>query len=226
MRLFDIAFDAGYAAQESFTRAFSSAFGDPPARFRKAHRPVPQVPASYSAHFELDRESIAFQPANYTEQALQVEISRKEPLPVVYLRHIGSYAECGQAWGRLFQYAGPKGLLGPRMSMIGICHDDPDVVAEGRVRYDACMVLSGVTVVDEPFGCKEIPGGDYGSTIHKGPYDSLAATYASLMGEWLPQSGREPLPIPCLEIYLNDPTSMAPADLRTEVRVPLAPVAP
>ena len=47
-------------------------------------------------------------------------------------------------------------------------------------------------------------------------------TYALLMGQWLPRSGRQVPPQPCFEIYLNDPGSTDPEDLVTDVYVPLA----
>ena len=58
---------------------------------------------------------------------------------------------------------------------------------------------------------------------HHGPYDKLNETYAALMGQWLPAHGREPRMDPCLEFYLNDPQTTAPADLLTDVCVPLKP---
>ena len=66
-----------------------------------------------------------------------------------------------------------------------------------------------------------IPGGDYATTTHFGPYEELGKTYAKLMGQWLPRSGRALAATPCFEVYLNDPNNTKPADLITDVFMPL-----
>jgi AraC family transcriptional regulator len=57
---------------------------------------------------------------------------------------------------------------------------------------------------------------------HTGPYATLAGAYAWLYGAWLPQSGHEPRDAPPIEVYVNDPRTTAPDQLRTDVRLPLA----
>ncbi len=69
-----------------------------------------------------------------------------------------------------------------------------------------------------------IGGGEYAVTTHHGPYDKLAETYAKLYGQWIPRNGRTPRSAPCFEIYLNDPESTEPAELLTDIHVPLEPV--
>ena len=75
---------------------------------------------------------------------------------------------------------------------------------------------------DGDVSVQEIQAREYAVAVHEGPYQNLATTYAGICGEWLPGSGREAATAPCLEFYLNDPNSTPPADLRTEVCVPLA----
>ena len=55
--------------------------------------------------------------------------------------------------------------------------------------------------------------------VHHGPYEdegpALAALYAFVAEQGLEPAG------PHTEVYLNDPSQTAPADLRTELRVPV-----
>ena len=55
--------------------------------------------------------------------------------------------------------------------------------------------------------------------VHHGPYEdegpALAALYAFVAEQGLTPAG------PHSELYLNDPSRVAPADLRTEIRVPV-----
>jgi AraC family transcriptional regulator len=52
----------------------------------------------------------------------------------------------------------------------------------------------------------------------KGPYSGLAAAYQHLYG---PEAQAALRDAPSFEIYLNDPTNTAPADLLTDVSMPL-----
>jgi hypothetical protein len=56
--------------------------------------------------------------------------------------------------------------------------------------------------------------------VHHGPYEdegpTLGALYAFVLAQGLTPAG------PHTEVYLNDPSRTAPADLRTEIRVPVA----
>lgn len=69
-------------------------------------------------------------------------------------------------------------------------------------------------------GSSELPGGGAALIIHRGSYRGLAATYDRLK-EWMATHGHETGPAPW-EVYTDDPSEVAEADLRTEVIWPLA----
>ncbi|MGU7784103.1 AraC family transcriptional regulator [Burkholderia sp. PU8-34] len=66
-----------------------------------------------------------------------------------------------------------------------------------------------------------VPGGEYAVLLHTGPYADLKAAYQWLYGDWLRHSGREAADAPPFELYLNTPMDAAPAELRTEIYLPL-----
>jgi AraC family transcriptional regulator len=72
-------------------------------------------------------------------------------------------------------------------------------------------------------GVQTIPGGDYAVMTHFGPYAKLGESYAKLLGQWLPRSGRNLRTAPCFEVYLNSPESTEPEDLITDLYAPLEP---
>ena len=152
---------------------------------------------------------------------MEVTIVRRGPLRVAFMRHVGRYSTVGKTWDRFLPLAGKEGLLGGGAEFIGLCHDDPEVTPQHRVRYDACVS------VDESFrpmgeiGVQVIAGGEYAMTTHFGPYDALGRTYTRLLGQWLPRSGRQLRACPCFEVYLNDPQSTDPKDLITDIYAPL-----
>lgn len=73
-------------------------------------------------------------------------------------------------------------------------------------------------------GISELPGGPVARTVHRGPYDGLAATYDALH-DWIhAQPGYDDGPGPW-ESYLDDVRQVDLAAARTEVIWPLVPVA-
>jgi AraC family transcriptional regulator len=144
------------------------------------------------------------------------------PQRVVFLRHRGPYDQVGATWGRLAAWAGPRGLFGPSTRMIGISHDDPDVTPPDKLRYDAAITVSVPVQPEGEIGVTEIAGGEYATTTHKGPYETLGRCYQFLLGGWLPSSGRELRDCPCFEVYLNSPQNTRPEELLTVIHVPVA----
>jgi AraC family transcriptional regulator len=154
---------------------------------------------------------------------MNVKIQRIESMRVTFLRHIGPYHEVGATWDKLFPALGKEGLVGGDSLFVGICHDDPEVTPSKKIRYEACVTVDESFTPMGDFGLQTIPGGEYAVTTHFGSYENLGETYAKLFGQWLPRSGRELRPLPCFEIYLNDPDSTEPEELLTDLHVPLEP---
>ena len=221
--LVDIALDAGYEAQESFTRAFKAAFDEPPGQFRRRHRPVPRISAPSRVHYSPSEEVEAFSPQTKGERELmEIKIENRPAMRAVCLRHVGPYEQVGRVWGQLCGFVASAGLMGTSARMFGLSYDDPEVTAPEKLRYDACVEMLGELEVEAPFHVQEVRGGEYAVAVHEGPYENLARTYEAIFGVWLPASGRELSKDPCVEIYLNDPGSTPAEELRTEVCVPLA----
>jgi AraC family transcriptional regulator len=137
------------------------------------------------------------------------------------MRHVGPYGDVGATWDKLLTLLGKEGLLGGGSLFLGICHDDPEVTPQDKIRYDACASVDETFVPAGEIAVQVIPGGEYAVTTHFGPYQKLGETYTQLLGQWLPRSGRELRATPCFEIYLNDPQSTDPEDLLTDIYAPL-----
>ena len=154
---------------------------------------------------------------------MNATIENKPAMRAAGLRHIGPYNTIGEAFSRLGAIAGQAGLYAhPGAAMIAIYHDDPQTVPADELRSDAAIVVpEGVPI---PAGLTEqrVPAGRYACTIHAGPYDTLPDTWKKLSREWVPSQGLRIGAPPSYERYINNPMQVAPADLRTEVCVPLA----
>ena len=152
---------------------------------------------------------------------MNVTIRNLKPTRVAFMRHIGPYNGVGQTWEKLLMQLGKEGLLGAGTQFIGICHDDPGVTPPAKVRYDACVTVDHTFAASGEIGRQTVPGGDYAVLTHFGPYEKLNESYAKLLGQWLPRSGRRLRLTPCFEIYFNSPENTEPEDLVTDLHAPL-----
>ncbi len=217
-----IALDAGYETHEAFTRSFRSAFGVCPSRFRLSSRTALIPGAPTGLHYHDGPPAPHFKVTQRGGKKMEVQIEHKAPMRVAFMRHVGPYSEVGATWDRLLPVLGKEGLLGGHSLFIGICHDDPEITPQAKIRYDACVTVDASFTAEGEIGVQVIPGGAYAHTTHFGPYHTLGETYTKLLGQWLPRSGYELRPTPCFEVYLNDPQSTDPEDLLTDIYAPLA----
>ena len=216
-----IALDAGYESHEAFTRSFRAVFGASPSQFRSSNKSKITTAAPSGLHYRDGKAVSAFKTTQPGGKGMEVKIEHKAPIRVAFMRHVGPYAKVGVTWDKFLPVLGKEGRLGGDALFIGICHDDPDVTPQVRIRYDACVSVDESFVPAGEIGVQVIPGGEYAVTTHFGPYQKLGKTYTKLLGQWLPRSGRELRSAPCFEVYLNDPQSTEPEDLITDIYAPL-----
>lgn len=201
-RLIEIAVEAGYESHEAFTRAFIERFGIPPSVFRRSHTistTKPRVPIP--------------------KPTLGIRVQHFPAVSVWAMRSYGSYTNVGKTWQKLLLWIQEQSTHIP--PLYGICPDDPEVTEEARLRFDACVVASGL-YADQLVDQTTISEGYYAVGLHQGPYHLLHETYLDIIGRWFPQSGYEPAPDPVIEHYLNDPQHTSEEKLQTEVRVRIA----
>ena len=221
-----IAFEAGYETHESFTRAFRKAYGDAPLEFRKrtrerpqCSRPIGALPAASRVHYGKPANTIHFLEEQHT---MDVTIEELGPIRIATARHVGPYPGISQAFMRLGQLGGPAGLFGPDTMMLAIYHDDPDSTPPEELESFACASVSKEAKIPEGLGEATIPAGRYARATHIGPYTGLGDKWNAFMGQWLPKSGNRLGEGTVFEVYRNDPQTTPPAELHTDLFLPLA----
>jgi AraC family transcriptional regulator len=205
----EIALDAGYESAAGFSRAFEERFGMAPTECRKTHRLSLQVRAAQLK-------------PRHPDTMIAPQLRQRPDTRVVFVRHTGPYANVGQAWEKICAFAATRNLFGPSTASIGIGLDDPKITSEDKIRYDACLTVDASVAPAGEVGVQTIPGGRYAVFLHAGPYDQFVHTYDAIFRDWLPTSGERLRNQPAFELYLNSPDRTPPADLRTEIWVPLA----
>jgi AraC family transcriptional regulator len=142
---------------------------------------------------------------------------------VAFVRHIGPYMEAGPVFERFIGWAVQQGLFGPNTKVIGMGHDNPQVVPADQLRFDCCVTVGDDFKPEGEVGVQTIGGGECAVLTHRGPYERLAESYGFLFGFWLPASGRKARQAPPFEVYLNSPNDTAPENLMTDIHVLLEP---
>jgi AraC family transcriptional regulator len=197
---------AGYHSNAAFVRAFAAAYGVTPGVYRR------QRGLQFKNTQEMEMYQIEFR-------------SLAEPIHLAAQRHLGAYLNIGEAFS-LLELAAPNLPLVPNARWFGLFHDDPADVEQGIVgpelRSDACVEITAEATLPDDLQNTQIPAGRYAVIEHRGAYSELDKAYQWLIATWLPQSGEVPLPLPGIELYLNDPCDTEPKDLRTEIWLAIA----
>lgn len=208
-RVTDTALGAGYETPAAFTRAFRERFGVSPSEFRGLRREgVPPC-----AENSIKREEIIMKP----------EMKEFPETRVLFVRRTGAYSEAAKAaWEALCGFAYGNRLMTKDTLMIGIGHDNPEITAEDKIRYDACVSITSEVRPEGEVGVRTIGGGRHAVFLHKGAYAGLSETYRNIFADWLATSGLTLRDQPHFEVYLNrDPRRTKPENLRTEIWVPV-----
>jgi len=212
-----VATEAGYGSVQAFNRAFREAHGLPPAAFRKRG----ELMSTQAGLCSAVQRGLQPPPRQLEPDMYQVNIEQTKPQRVACMPHVGDYNQIGRVFERLTVWAAGKNLFGPATRMYGIYYDDPASKPLNDLRSDACITVPDGFKPEGGVEVKQTPGGKCAAFVHTGPYSELHLAYDWVYREWLPKSGEAPGDQPCFEEYLNDPRQVAPAELKTVIRVPL-----
>jgi effector-binding domain-containing protein len=143
--------------------------------------------------------------------------------PIVSIRERRPTEEIGALLGRSF------GDLFRRLALLGAAPMGPPFViyhefAADGIDAEVCVPVGSLVAASGHIQARTLPEMTVASTLHVGPYEECDAAYAAL-NEWISRTGHEAAG-PLLERYLNGPGDVtSPAEYRTQVEVPIAPVA-
>ncbi|AJY77799.1 AraC family transcriptional regulator [Paenibacillus beijingensis] len=154
---------------------------------------------------------------------MNISIKELPDYDVAFVRHVGSYLDTYQAWGKLGAWAGKNNLFPPEQYFIGVSLDDPSITEEYACRYDACITIPQTfnQENESEVQFKTLPGGLYGLYQFYDTIDKFAITYQSLYGQWLPNSDYEPDERYCLEFCMNNPSDDPERKAKIELYIPI-----
>lgn len=206
-----IAKSVSYSSLEAFSRAFHKQYEETPSQYRATYKQQSLTEENFRAaipHIAQEQSSM-----------FDVEFIDLDKQSIIGYEHKGDYMQIGQAFEKLFMFAGTNNLITNETRSFGIYYNDPGTVEKSALFSHACMTVTKAldTTLPHPPENLEIPAGKYATVLFKGPYAELEKPYDWLFGQWLPQSGMEAGDFPPFEEYLNDPKNTPPSELLTRI---------
>ncbi len=233
----DVAVGCGYSSPSTFAREFRRAFGTSASEFRRggrdATRKIRQLAGKNGQDESKNEKDIADGPPytsdhssrRRTTMKFSVEVKQMPEWNVVYARHIGAYNKIGEAFDRVFKWAGPRGLVRfPETKSLAIYHDSPEVTDPSKLRSDACLTVPAGTKVDGEIGAMKVPGGLFAVAHVEIDVTQFGEAWDKLIGEWMPKSGYQPDDRMCYELYLNDPDTHPEKKWLVDICEPVRPL--
>ncbi|MDD5264194.1 MAG: GyrI-like domain-containing protein [Candidatus Bipolaricaulis sp.] len=232
----DVAVGCGYSSSAAFAREFRKAFDTSASEFRRggrdAARKIRQLERNDGQVESKTEEDRADGPpytsgnpsSRRTTMKFSVEVKQMPEWNVIYARHVGAYNKIGEAFDRVFKWAGPRGLVRfPETKSLAIYHDSPEVTDPSKLRSDACLTVPSGTKVDGEIGTMKVPGGLFAVAHVEMDVTQFGEAWERLM-EWMPKSGYQPDDRMCYEMYLNDPDTHPEKKWLVDICEPIRPL--
>ncbi len=221
MPITEIAFAAGYATHEAFTKAFQAAFRMAPSVFRSGTRDCPGIRSANGLHFH-PAGLIIFHLANNGGIPMELEIVDVAPRRLAAVHHSGPYVEIGMAFGALAQAVAQLDLTKcPDTLQVALYLDDPETTPAQDLRS-----IAGVTVAEDAdigdLDEAQLPSGRFLRGTFVGHYAGLPDAWGQMYAVHVVEGGHTVRDGVGFEAYVSDHDTTPPDELRTDLYVPIA----
>ena len=160
---------------------------------------------------------------------MRVAYRHFQPVTVLYTRGIGSYGSSApQAWRAMANWLDEHQARKRVKQAFGLFRDDPKTTAPELLRYDACVpvMLDADFPLAADIGRQTLPGGAYAVHTHVGSYSEVGDLLSYLHRRIVPERALcVDYDRPFMAVYLNDPAVTREVHRRTELCVPVVPIA-
>jgi AraC family transcriptional regulator len=232
----EIAYECGFGSVSLFSRTFKKYFGMTPSQFSREDKPVySQGGKLFSKNGQMLRKNLKHDAPEEADLCIvesnqfyfmkaNIEVKEMPEMKAVYVRHIGAFNQIGEAYGKLFKWAYPRGLYTPNVSKSAtVTHDDPSVTELEKVRQSACIIIEEDVKVDGEIGKLTIPGGKYAVGHFELGFTDFEKAWNS-MCNWFVESGYQQGNGCTYELYHNDYTTHPEQKHIVDICIPVKPL--
>ncbi|WPY98347.1 AraC family transcriptional regulator [Christiangramia sp. OXR-203] len=160
----ELAHKFGFSDNSSFSRTFKKYFGVSPTEFKKQnpnrHSKIRQLESKNGQDYPDYEKYICIidNLKKWIKMNANIEIKEMPKMELAYVSSIGSQ-NLETAYGKLMQWATPKGLMNDQTKMVTIYHDSFKVTQADKVRMSACILLDKPTETKGEIGTTSIESG-------------------------------------------------------------------
>lgn len=225
----NVAYYCGFNSVSVFCRNFKSHFGKSAQEFRKIYfnqNSKNSQSESKNGQFPLNGHNYVYNVESLRKIIMnkKIEIKEMPALNLVYCRHMGDFSKIGEAYGKLMQWAGPRGLLSnPNLKTVTVYHDDPNVTELKNVRQSACITVEDSVKTEGEFGSLTIPAGKF--VVGSFEIDATQFTESwNSVCVWLSESGYQPDDRNSYELYHNNHEEHPEKKFILDICIPVKPM--
>jgi len=153
---------------------------------------------------------------------IQVKVRETGSCTVAFIAMKGPYSQIAEAFDKLYGWIGEKGYI-PAGPPSGVYFNVPGQVPDGELAWELRSPVAGDTAAsalnEQGLGVKKLDSVQVATTMHKGPFDTVAQTYEAMVN-WINENGYEIVGPPD-EVYITNPQDTPPDKSLTEVRFPV-----
>jgi AraC family transcriptional regulator len=246
-RVTEIAAGCGFTSPSSFARAFRDAFGMSATEWRNGgyeeyeKAPGESIRDTLGTMGVLDESfgiigtlmnpqsgRITWSVRCGTLGTATVTVERLPDLELAYVRHTGRYQGMGEvfadAFNRLMTWAQPRGLVTSGTWVLTVCHDDPIITDDAKLRVSACLNVPEDTPASGEIGRMRVEGGSYAVGHFELGEKDYGEAWRALTGGWLPDSGYEPDDGYPYERYFVGRAASTPGKEAVDICLPVRPL--
>lgn len=162
----EIAHKYGFSENSSFSRAFKKYYGISPTKFRNQnpnrHSKISQLQSKNGQDYPDYGKYICIidNLKNWIKMNAKIEIKEMPKMDLAYVSSIGPQ-NLENAYGKLIQWAIPRGLMNDQTKMVTIYHDSFKVTEANKVRMSASILLNERVETDGEIGLTSIEAGKF-----------------------------------------------------------------
>ncbi|MDA6070882.1 AraC family transcriptional regulator [Flavobacterium sp. AC] len=204
----EIAHKYGFSDNSSYSKAFKKYFGVSPTEFKN------QNPNRFSKIRQLKSKNGQEYPdykkyicvinnlKNWIKMNAKIEIKEMSKIDLAYVSSIGPH-NLENAYGKLMQWATPKGLMNDQTKMITVYHDSFKVTEADKVRMSASILLDKAVKTNGEIGLTTIEAGKFIVGSFEIGLNEFEKSWTGLF-VWMNENGYKKADREPFEIYYNN----------------------